>query len=600
MKKISLKFKRNKEKTDSEAKVGNDSEKISEKTEDRRFGKKKTVIIAVSSALLVLALAAALTLIFARVSLSLNGEEALCAPLFEEYTDAGAVVKYLGIDISRHVRQSSDVNTDAPGEYSVVYSLDWLGRHYEIARAVMVEDCAPPEITLEGETELILSDMRFFKEPGFSAVDRCDGDVTDKVSVKIRESGENMEVVYTASDSAGNTAEAVRKIEIRDVIQPTITLKGETEITVSVPDFADPGYSAEDDLDGDITERVEVTSDYKPKTQGDFVFKYTVSDKAGNKAEAWRTLHVKDTVVPVIKLNGWQTVSICQGDSYTDAGAAASDAFDGDLTASLSVSNTVDTSVQGSYSIVYTVSDSSGNTAEATRAVNVYPRPAPASGMVRGGGIVSDSTIYLTFDDGPSSKVTPQILDILKQNNVKATFFIVNYSDMGKGVIARAIAEGHTIAIHGYSHEYSAIYASENAFINNIDTLRQKLSDDFGYNTNIIRFPGGSSNAVSKKYCSGIMTRLAPLVESLGYTYFDWNISSGDAAGGTTPAYAITDNVTRGLRRGRGNVVLMHDTNAKGTTAAALQDIINYGYNNGYTFAALSSDTPPVHNNINN
>ena len=87
----------------------------------------------------------------------------------------------------------------------------------------------------------------------------------------------------------------------------------------------------------------------------------------------------------------------------------------------------------------------------------------------------NNGVIWLTFDDGPSAKLTPKVLDILKKENVKATFFVINYSESNEPIIKRIVAEGHTIGIHGYSHEYSKIYKSKETFMSNIYTLQDKI-----------------------------------------------------------------------------------------------------------------------------
>ena len=210
------------------------------------------------------------------------------------------------------------------------------------------------------------------------------------------------------------------------------------------------------------------------------------------------------------------------------------------------------------------------------------------------------SPVYLTFDDGPSDRVTPRVLDTLKAYNVHATFFIVNYGESGKALIRRMIDEGHTVAIHGYSHDYASIYKSDEAFMKNIYRLRDRLRADFGYEATIIRFPGGSSNTVSRQYSVGIMSRLAQRIQNEGFTYFDWNVSSGDAAGTPASSGQIYNNVTSALRHGRSNVVLMHDAGAKGTTADALPDIIRYCLANGYSIQPITPATKPVHHGIAN
>ena len=249
----------------------------------------------------------------------------------------------------------------------------------------------------------------------------------------------------------------------------------------------------------------------------------------------------------------------------------------------------MDTSVPGVYTLTYTVSDKAGNTASATRQVSVYENTATGS-----------SPVYLTFDDGPSDRVTPRVLDTLKSYNVRATFFIVNYGESGKALIRRMIDEGHTVAIHGYSHDYASIYKSDEAFMQNVYRLRDRLRADFGYEATIIRFPGGSSNTVSRQYSVGIMSRLAQRVQNEGFTYFDWNVSSGDAAGTPASSGRIYSAVTSALRHGRSNVVLMHDAGTKSTTADALPDIIQYCLANGYSIQAITPATKPVHHGIAN
>ena len=118
------------------------------------------------------------------------------------------------------------------------------------------------------------------------------------------------------------------------------------------------------------------------------------------------------------------------------------------------------------------------------------------------------STIYLTFDDGPSLDITPKILDLLKKHNIKATFFVINRNSNTDYLIKRAYNEGHTIGLHTSSHNYSKIYANETAYFNDLANIENKVIKITGTSSKIIRFPGGSSNTVSRNYNKGIMTRL--------------------------------------------------------------------------------------------
>lgn len=208
------------------------------------------------------------------------------------------------------------------------------------------------------------------------------------------------------------------------------------------------------------------------------------------------------------------------------------------------------------------------------------------------------SIIYLTFDDGPSRYSTPKILDILKKNNIKATFFELRPAATDFDLTKRVIDEGHTLALHGFQHKYDKIYISEKIYRENLDKLRNMFFRKFGVWCTISRFPGGSSNTVSY-YNPGIMTRLTKRLDGWGYTYFDWNVSSSDA-GGAKNSRQVYKSVVNGLYKGSSNVVLMHDYTNNDKTINALQKIINYGKKNGYTFLPLSASTTPVHHGVSN
>lgn len=213
----------------------------------------------------------------------------------------------------------------------------------------------------------------------------------------------------------------------------------------------------------------------------------------------------------------------------------------------------------------------------------------------------NNGTIYLTFDDGPSLSITPQILDILKSNNIPATFFIIDYEYGSKReeLVKRAFNEGHTIALHGTSHTYSEIYTSLDALVNNFETLQEKVFVSTGYRSYIIRFPGGSSNTVSKNYCTGIMTEAVEYFSTTDFVYFDWNVDSLDA-GGAHSKEDVFKNVTSSIKNGRNNIVLMHDSGSKKYTAEALQEIIDWALAEGYEFKAITPETPQVTHRIAN
>ena len=393
---------------------------------------------------------------------------------------------------------------------------------------------------------------------------------------------------------AGRTKTVTRTVNVVDTTKPEIKLNGDVETTVSsYASFSEPGYTATDNYDGDLTASVQVTDN---ETADGHIIIYTVTDKSGNKAEVARNITVKDIVSPSISITGKATVWVEVGKEYKELGATAVDDVDGTISPDkIEISGTVNTNAPGNYTLTYTATDSSGNKANAQRVVKVMP----LSSIPESERYSNNSKIYLTFDDGPGSLVTPRVLDILKQYNIKATFFICNYSEANKALVQRAVDEGHSIGIHGYTHDWTA-YTSDETYINNITSLHDKLLADTGYDAKITRFLGGSSNTVSAKYSTGIMSRLAVKVEQMGYQYYDWNVSSGDAERSTVDTSIIIANVEGGLAHDRNNIVLMHDINSKTTTADALPTIIEYGLNNGYIFLPITPDVTPVHHGINN
>lgn len=205
---------------------------------------------------------------------------------------------------------------------------------------------------------------------------------------------------------------------------------------------------------------------------------------------------------------------------------------------------------------------------------------------------------YLTFDDGPSAN-TLKILDILNKYRVKATFFVINSADIG--YVKNIYEAGHTVGLHTATHNYSQIYASTDAYFNDLQQISDKVESIIGIKPTVMRFPGGSSNKVSAKYCGGIMTRLVSLVQERGYSYFDWNVASGDADS-NTPSYTyIRNNVLNSAKNKNSACVLMHDSSVKTTTVQALPEIIEGLTAMGYRFEALTPETYGYHHrNLNN
>ena len=395
------------------------------------------------------------------------------------------------------------------------------------------------------------------------------------------------EITYKASH-LWVTKKVVREVKVVDTTAPVITLKTVPGyLTPPGEDYQEEGYTAEDDYDGDITANVQ-------KRIVDDVVYYTVSDASGNITTVERPIVRKDVVAPTITLKGDATITINAGSAYTEPGYTANDNIDGDITDKVAVSGTVNIYHAGEYTLTYTVKDAYDNEATVERKVVVVPIKQPETVNPNG------KVVYLTFDDGPRGH-TQRLLDILAQYNAKATFFVINTGHNMKANLNAIVNGGHGIAIHSVSHEYSEIYASEEAFFNDLYGMQKIIKDATGVTTTMMRFPGGSSNTVSK-FNPGIMTRLTKAVTDQGFQYFDWNVSSGDAGGvkGTNAEKTaqIVTNVINGISKTKNPVVLQHDIH--GFSVDAVEQILIWGIENGYSFQALTPSSPVCHHGINN
>ena len=378
----------------------------------------------------------------------------------------------------------------------------------------------------------------------------------------------------------------IQKIKIVNVVdnkKPSITLKGNSEVIVCPNcEYEEEGYIATDEYDGDLTSKVK-------KEYFEDKIVYSVEDSSKNKVSVERKIVLGDTEAPVITLKGYENVVIYKGNVYVEEGYSAIDNCDGDITSLVEVSGKVNNNQVGVYELTYTVKDKKGNVSSVKRKVSVI---YPPSGGVNG-------YIYLTFDDGPSN-LTLDILNILKEEDVKATFFITGQSDSINYIIKRAYDEGHTIGLHTYSHDYSYVYSSVDNYFNDLNNISNKLENIIGKKSNLIRFPGGSSNTVSRNYSVGIMSRLTGEVLNRGYRYFDWNVDADDAGGAYSDSNRIYLNVVNNLSHYRANVVLMHDSYGHTATRDALKNIIQYGKRNGYKFASIDDNTPTIIHGVNN
>ena len=264
----------------------------------------------------------------------------------------------------------------------------------QVAFASYGQDTTPPEITLSGDNPQTVqrdtSGLTTYSDPGATAFDNVDGDITGSITVTttvpvdITTVG-TYTVTYNVQDAAGNDAiEVTRTVNVVDTTAPVITLIGDNPQTVerdtSGSTYSDPGATAEDPRgDGTISGSIVVTGTVDITSVGTYTLNYNVSDATGNAATTVvRTVNVVDTTVPVISLNGSATITIERGSAYTETVSANDPNGDGDITGSISITGTVDNTTVGTYNLLYDVADSAGNNAvQVSRTVTVEDTTIP-------------------------------------------------------------------------------------------------------------------------------------------------------------------------------------------------------------------------------
>lgn len=379
----------------------------------------------------------------------------------------------------------------------------------------------------------------------------------------------------------GREYRAVRRVIVADREPPVIELLHTEGYSPNwFTGYEEEGYTAKDNCDGDVTGRVV-------RTEGDGVITYTVTDSSGNSTTVER--HIPSAEAPQIILNGDDKMTVNASLWFSDPGFTAHDSLGNDLSEYVVVEGRVHPYEPGVYELRYSIENERGERVETVRTVTVLSLQNPDTTTPDG------KTIYLTFDDGPGP-YTDGLLDTLAKYNVKTTFFVTAESTKYRDCIGRAYREGHSIGVHSYTHNYYTIYASEEAFFDDFTAMQDIIEEQTGTTTSLFRFPGGSSNTVSS-FNPGIMSRLTKAMENMGYKYFDWNVTSGDA-GETTDTDVVLENVISGCTGKKAAIVLQHDI--KDYSVDAVEQIIIWGLDNGYQFRALDMSSPDAHHGVNN
>lgn len=372
-------------------------------------------------------------------------------------------------------------------------------------------------------------------------------------------------------------------VRVEDKEAPNLVTKSyETNLKedISVSDFI---KSLKDNDKSKVEAKFK--KDYnKEKKEGEEIVTIIAIDKSGNKVEKEAKLLRKlDNEKP--KFQDLKDLTLGIGSSFDPLdGIKVIDNYDKKPKVEVDKKD-LNLNKPGVYEIIYKATDRSGNKTEKSRKITVLRKDKEGHKIV-----------YLTFDDGPSQN-TAKVLDILKKNKIHGTFFVTGTNQRYNYLIKRAYDEGNTIALHSYTHNYS-IYRSEKTYFEDLKNVSDMVEKLIGKKSYYIRFPGGSSNTVSRRYNRGIMSRLTKEVQNRGYKYYDWNSSSGDASANTVPTRQIINNATN-YSLDHINI-LFHDSAAKTTTVEALQSIIDHYKKRGYVFKRITDVSYEPHHGVNN
>ena len=512
--------------------------------------------------LIIAALVIATILIFVfginkwKIDFKLIGESSVISECGEPYKDQGADAEVTGSILSfvHHpisVKVSTErVNIHEPGTYTVTYSAKFMWLSASATRDVVIVDTTPPVIELKHIDDYYTLPHHAYEEEGFTATDNHDGDITSKVVSEEKDG----RVYYTVSDQYGNKATAEREIFYDDRNAPVFSFPSGEEGFLFQGQSWEDDVQAEDDADGDVSDRIKSEGSVDTDQVGTYTITYTVSDEWGNVAKQSRYVTVKRIPVSADEAAAAAIITPVTEEAAAAGGAAGT-----------------------------------GSTANAAAGATAAQAAKPATADPK-------KIIYLTFDDGPG-RYTEELLKILDDHKVLATFFVTAAYKDYQDLIGAEYNAGHSVGVHTATHEYSEIYASTDAHWEDFNIMQDIIQEQTGCRTDIFRFPGGASNTISANYSKGIMSELAKQSGEKGYIYVDWNVTSGDA-GDTTDSEVLYQNMMKGIHTYENSFILCHDI--KDFTIATMDRFITDALKEGYTFLPITSETRTCHHGINN
>ena len=200
----------------------------------------------------------------------------------------------------------------------------------------------------------------------------------------------------------------------------------------------------------------------------------------------------------------------------------------------------------------------------------------------------SSKIVYLTFDDGPGGKITSKVLDILKENDVKATFFVIGKEAQAQPELTKRIVdEGHVVGVHTFTHDRHKVYSSPDTFLSENLQCQEIIEEITGVKASALRFPFGCNNALYK-----LTDSMVSKLHESGFRIYDWNVDTTDGMNPGLVSYKIAENA----RSEKGNaIILMHCGTVNKNTPDALPQIIKYYKEHGYEFKTIDENTPEIY-----
>ncbi|MEG2322242.1 MAG: DUF5011 domain-containing protein, partial [Bacilli bacterium] len=377
--------------------------------------------------------------------IKLNGDAFKKLEVGEDYIEEGAIIEG---ETNKQITIDNSVNIDKLGTYGLTYKVEDLDIP-PVLRVVEVVDTTKPILTLKGSDILYLLINSDYIELGFKAIDNYDGDITNKVSIEgsvNTKTAGTYYITYKVTDNSNNVTEVKRQVIVRENI-PTINLKGYGTIYLNVFDkYLEEGYSAYDEIDGNITKKVIVSGEVNTNKVGQYVITYKVTNKNGASIIIRRVINVIDNVKPNITLNGKDITLEWNIDTYKELGAIAIDNYDGDITNRIVITGLFNPNKIGTYYLAYTITDNNGNKSSIQRIIKVVDRQAPI--VILNG----DATMYLeagfdynelgvtitdNYDTNLKAVITNNInINVMGEYQVT---YIVNDSSANKTEITRKV-----------------------------------------------------------------------------------------------------------------------------------------------------------------